>query len=117
MVSGLDPDSPYVTQRPGQRYFFYKVEGERQERRTEAVALADIDERLSCARFRDPDWLATNRPDFHPQLAKAIQSYAAAVPQETIVMPQKGSKLSQGELDFEDPLDRIAKQAKSEAGR
>lgn len=91
ILNGLDPQSPYVTQRPGQSYFWYKLGGETAvERRDAGNALAQIDESLSCAKFRDPAWVRANRPEWPEALTRKVEAYAAAVPQAPIVMPKRG---------------------------
>ena len=51
-LNGMYPKSPYVTQRPQQGYFWYKTSEGEVERRDRGVALATVDETLSCGRFR-----------------------------------------------------------------
>lgn len=106
---GLDPDSPYVTQRTGQEFYFYKIEGQK-ERRVPATSLSPMErspgERLSCTKFRDSQWVEDNRPFWSPRLKADLAEYVAAVPQAPIVMPEKGGPLSKGELDFDDPARR-----------
>ena len=46
----------HTQQRPGQSFYFYKVDGKK-EVRTEPVTLAQVDELLSCVRFRDERFL------------------------------------------------------------
>lgn len=99
-LNGLDPNSPYVTQRAGRAYFWYK-EGEGSvERRDAGNALATIDPRLSCASFREPAWLRAQRPEWPPVLAARVKEYADAAPQQPIVMPSKGGPPSDGEINF-----------------
>ena len=76
-----------------------QVDGKK-EVRTEAVQLVPVDERLSCVRFRDEEWLAEERPTWPKELTKNVLRYAEEVPQEKVVMPKKGSMPSKGELDF-----------------
>jgi len=99
-LNGLDPQSPYVTQRPQSSYFWYKTSEGDIERRDAGNALAEVDVTLSCAKFRDDNWVAANRPEWPPQLRAALKSYAAAVPQQAIVMPAKGGPPSKGEVEF-----------------
>ena len=88
-LNGLDPKSPYVTQRPQQGYFWYKTSEGEVERRDGGVALAQVDPSLSCVRFRTADWLGTNRPEWPPQLVEKTAAYAAAVAQKPVVMPAR----------------------------
>ena len=99
-LNGLDPQSPYVTQRPQRSYFWYKVGEGEIERRDAGIAFADVDATLSCAKFRSNDWLRENRPDWPEPLVARVGKYAANVPQGAIVMPPKGSPPTRGELDF-----------------
>ena len=92
-LNGMDPESPYVTQRPQSSYFYYKTSSGAVERRDAGTALADIDAGLSCARFRSAEWLRTERPQWPPSLRAAAEQYAAAVPQGPIVVPSKKSQL------------------------
>lgn len=87
-ISGLDPDSPYLSQRPQRSWAYFQV-GEGPRVRDTGVALAEVDPGLSCARFRSAAWLADNRPAWPPALRDAAEQYAAAVPQGPIVMPGK----------------------------
>ena len=100
ILNGLDPQSPYVNQRPQRSYFWYKVGEGDIERRDSGNALAQIDPSLSCAKFRDKDWLVSNRPEWPPQLVENVRKYAEAVPQQPIVMPRKGGPPSRGEVEF-----------------
>uniref|UniRef100_A0A7S2DBY9 Uncharacterized protein n=1 Tax=Haptolina brevifila TaxID=156173 RepID=A0A7S2DBY9_9EUKA len=99
-LNGLDPQSPYVTQRPQSNFFWYKVGEGEIERRDEGLPLADIDATLSCAKFRQASWLETKRPEWPPNLRRATLKYVEAVPQQPIIMPPKGSPPSKGELEF-----------------
>ena len=99
-LNGLDPQSPYVNQRPQRSYFWYKVGEGEIERRDAGNPLAEIDASLSCAKFRSEDWLIDNRADWPPNLRKRVVEYAEAVPQGPIVMPPKGSPPSRGEVVF-----------------
>lgn len=104
--NGLDPQSPYVTQRPQRNYFWYKVgdsgDGgiDGTERRDPGVAFADVDPGLSCGQFRKSEWVKENRPEWPPNLAAQLSKYVADVPQKAIVMPPKGSAPSRGEVVF-----------------
>lgn len=80
-LNGLDPNSPYVTGRPQQAYFWYKTSEGGIERRDRGNALADVDERLSCASFRTAEWIRANRPEWPAELANKAAAYAAQVPQ------------------------------------
>ena len=42
LLNGLDPQSPYVTQRPGQNYFWYKTSEGEVERRDAGEPLAKV---------------------------------------------------------------------------
>lgn len=99
-LQGMDPQSPYVTQRPQSSYFWYKTSEGEVERRDEGNALAEVDPTLSCVKFRSPDWLKENRPEWPPNLRTAVSKYADAVPQKAIVMPPKSAPPSKGELEF-----------------
>ena len=100
ILNGLDPQSPYVTQRPQRSYFWYKVGEGQIERRDAGNALAEIDEGLSCGKFRNPEWVSSNRPEWPPTLVANLNKYVADVPQRPIVMPQKGGPPSKGEVVF-----------------
>ena len=99
-LNGMDPKSPYVTQRPQQSYFWYKLSEGEVERRDAGVPLAKIDAGLSCARFRDPTWVRQNRPEWPPNLVQQLDKFTAAVPQAPIIMPPKGGPPSPGEVIF-----------------
>ena len=90
-IAGLDPDSPYLTQRPQQNFFYYQT-ADGQKRRDGGVALATVDPTLSCGRFRTAGWLKENRPEWPPALVEKAGRYAAAVPQAPIVMPPAGKE-------------------------
>ena len=100
ILNGLDPQSPYVNQRPQRSYFWYKVGEGDIERRDAGNALAQIDGSLSCVKFRDKEWLVSNRPEWPPQLVQNVQKFVDAVPQKPIVMPRKGGPPSRGEVEF-----------------
>ncbi|KAL1525138.1 hypothetical protein AB1Y20_020009 [Prymnesium parvum] len=87
-LNGLDPKSPYVTQRPQQGFFWYKTSEGEVERRDRGVALAEVDESLSCRQFRSADWLRANRPEWATSLVNKVVSYSSDVPQKPIVMPR-----------------------------
>ena len=102
-LNGLDPQSPYVTQRPQRSYFWYKVgdgDADGTEVRDRGNAYAEIDEGLSCGRFRNKEWMRTNRPEWPPNLVANLDKYVADVPQGPVVMPKKGGPPSKGELVF-----------------
>ncbi|KAL3892592.1 MAG: hypothetical protein SGPRY_014982 [Prymnesium sp.] len=80
-LNGLDPKSPYVTQRPQQGYFWYKTSEGEVERRDRGVALAKADATLSCIRFRSADWLSSNRPEWSPELVEKTVAFTSEVPQ------------------------------------
>jgi len=104
--NGLDPQSPYVTQRPQRAYFWYKIGDSADggidgtERRDPGIAFADIDAGLSCGLFRKDEWVKGNRPEWPPNLRSQLIKYAADVPQQLLVMPAKGGPPSKGELVF-----------------
>ena len=91
-LNGLDPSSPYVTQRPQQSYVWYKLGEGDVEVRDEGTALARIDEGLSCIAFREPDWLERNRPEWPQNLREKVRKFAAAVPQQPVVLPPKARR-------------------------
>lgn len=99
-LNGLDPQSPYVTQRPGTSYFWYKTGEGEVERRDAGNGLVRPDPSLSCAKFRDASWLRESRPEWPPALADNVGKYARAVPQGPIVMPTKGGPPSRGEVVY-----------------
>lgn len=111
---GLAADSPYVTQRPGRQYYYYKL-GDGKERRTEAVKLQRVDEKLSCNRFREEEWVTANRPNWPPLLKESLATYVSEVPASPIKMPAKGGPLSEGEQEFASPaLQSAWRQARRE---
>ena len=89
-----------MTQRPQSSYFWYKTSEGEIERRDAGNPLAVVDLTLSCAKFRDGEWLAANRPEWPAALRVATSKYVAACPQQPIVMPPKGSPPSRGEVEF-----------------
>ena len=97
---GLDPKSPYVTQRPNQNYFWYSTGEAQVERRDPGIQLATVDESLSCDAFRESAWVDANRPEWPPALRTKLAAYAVAEPRVDFVMPPKGSPPSKGELVF-----------------
>jgi len=99
-LQGLDPQSPYVTQRPQQGFFWYKTGEGEIERRDPGLPLVEVDPTLSCYKFRSTDWLQQNRPEWPPNLRAATAKYAEDVRQQVVVMPPKGSQPSKGELVF-----------------
>ena len=99
-LNGLDPESPFVTQRPGQSYFWYKTSEGEVERRDAGNPLADRDESLSCVAFRDPSWVAANRPEWPSNLVAHLKKWTDEVPQQPFVLPPKGSPPTRGEVEF-----------------
>mmetsp|Transcript_64477 Transcript_64477/g.144041 ORF Transcript_64477/g.144041 Transcript_64477/m.144041 type:complete len:218 (+) Transcript_64477:677-1330(+) len=103
-LNGLDPGSPYVTQRPGQAYFWYKTSEGEVERRDGGNPLldreADIAIGLSCTAFRDPSWVARYRPEWPSNLKARLKLFATEVDQPVIPLPPKGSPPTRGELEF-----------------
>ena len=80
--SGLDPQSPYVTQRGQESFYWYKIAG-RPVRRDAGAPLAQVGagaggKRLSCRAFADEDWVDAERPDWPAPLRAALSRYAAA---------------------------------------
>ena len=94
-LNGLDPKSPYVTQRPQQNYFWYKTSEGALERRDAGEPLAEIDPSLSCGKFRSVEWLERQRPEWPPALVRRAAAYAEAVPQKAIVMPSREGRYEQ----------------------
>lgn len=99
-LNGMDPQSPYVTQRVQSNYFWYKIGESDVERRDPGNPLAAPDPQLSCIKFRDSEWLENNRPEWPPNLRTAVKKYADNVPQKPFKMPPKGSPPSKGEVEF-----------------
>ena len=99
-LMGMDPQSPYVTQRPATGWIWYKTSEGDVERRDPGLPLVEVDPTLSCAKFRSDKWLTKNRPEWPSKLRAATARYAEIVPQKPIVMPPKGSQPSKGELVF-----------------
>ena len=99
-LNGLDPSNPYVTQRPGSSYFWYKTGEGEVERRDAGNELARVDPSLSCVAFRDAGWVAENRPEWPPNLRQSLRRWADEVPQRPYVLPPKGSPPSRGEVEF-----------------
>ncbi|KOO21298.1 hypothetical protein Ctob_000153 [Chrysochromulina tobinii] len=99
-LMGMDPQSPYVTQRPATGWIWYKTSEGDVERRDPGLPLVEVDPTLSCAKFRSDEWLTKNRPEWPSKLRAATARYAEVVPQKPIVMPPKGSQPSKGELVF-----------------
>jgi len=96
-LNGMDPESPFVTQRPGSGYIWYKNGEGATERRNPGVPLATVDASLSCAKYRKADWLKVNRPEWPPSLVENAVKYAADVPQGAIVVPPKGAGLDRSQ--------------------
>jgi hypothetical protein len=103
---GLENDSPYVNQRPGQAYFFYQVDGQAQRRDVGSIRAAEdawhVDPNLSCSVFRDDTWVDKNRPLWPPNLRRALSLYVAEVPPAPFTMPPKGAQPTLGEREFTD---------------
>ena len=78
-LNGLDPASPYVTQRPNTGYVWYKVGEGSVERRDAGLPLAQVDPTLSCARFADADWLRRERPEWPETLSARVARLGAEV--------------------------------------
>jgi len=96
-LNGMDPESPFVTQRPQSGYIYYQAGGSAVQVRDAGTGLAEIDAGLSCARFRSAAWLRDNRPEWPPALVAGAEKYAAAVPQGPIVVPSKKSQVDRSE--------------------
>ena len=96
-LNGMDPESPFVTQRPQSAYIWYKQGEGATERRNPGVPLASVDAGLSCAKYRTAAWLQANQPEWPPALAEYAEKYAAAVPQRAIVVPPKGAGLDRSQ--------------------
>ena len=96
-LNGMDPESPFVTQRPQTGYAWYKAGEASTERRNPGVPLATVEPGLTCAKYRDADWLRTNRPEWPPALIENTVKYASAIPQGPIVVPPKGSGLDRSQ--------------------
>lgn len=92
-LNGLDPESPFVTQRPQSAYVWYKTGEASTERRNPGVPLATVEPGLSCAKYRTGDWLRANRPEWPPSLVANAEKYAAGVSQGPIIVPPKGAGL------------------------
>merc|ERR1711939_239372 len=97
-LNGMDPNNPYVTQRPQQSYFWYKTSEGDLERRDPGVPLAKVDATLSCSKFRSADWLQANRPEWPRTLVDEVGAFSEAVPQKAIVMPRKNDWYPQSAL-------------------
>ena len=93
MLNGLDPKSPFVTQRPQSGFAWYSYGEGASARRNPGVPLATVEPGLSCAKYRQADWLRANRPEWPPALVANVEKFAAAVPQGPILVPKKGSGL------------------------
>mgnify|MGYP006145400181 CR=1 FL=1 len=97
-LNGMDPESPFVTQRPGTGYVWYKLDGEAgSARRNPGTQLASVDAGLSCARFRKEEWIRANRPEWPPNLVDNANKYAAGVAQGPVVIPPKGSQFDKSQ--------------------
>ena len=103
-LNGLDPRSPFVTQRPGTQYFWYKTGEGEVERRDPGNQLRDRERDvaigLSCTAFRDPAWVARYRPEWPPNLAARMKTYAQEVELPAVPLPPKGAPPTRGELEF-----------------
>jgi tetratricopeptide (TPR) repeat protein len=103
-LNGLDPKNPYVTQRAGQSYFWYKTSEGEVERRDAGNPLRDREEDiaigLSCEAFTDPGWVARYRPEWPKSLSNQLKTFAAEVEQRKIPLPPKGSPPTRGEIEF-----------------
>ena len=96
-LNGMDPESPFVTQRPNSGYIYYQTGEGAAVRRNPGVELARVDGALSCANYRRADWLKANKPEWPPALVANVEKYAAAVPQGPIVVPPKGAGLDRSQ--------------------
>lgn len=103
-LNGLDPRSPFVTQRPAQQYFWYKTSEGAIERRDAGNPLrsrdADVAIGLSCEAFRDAEWVGRYRPEWPSSLVALLQQYAKDVELPRFPLPPKGSPPTRGELEF-----------------
>jgi len=103
-LNGLDPDNPYVTQRAGRSYFWYKTSEGEVERRDAGNPLQDREDDiaigLSCTAFQDPAWVAKNRPEWPKNLVDELKLFAAEVKQPDYPLPPKGTPPTKGELQF-----------------
>ena len=98
---GLDPKSPYVTQRPNQNYFWYSTGEAQVERRDPGIQLATVDESLSPARAlrtqpcqraaAAPSSTAWTRPQILVQDPKALNRLHLPAPATKQEPPTKGT--------------------------
>ena len=96
-LNGMDPESPFVTQRPQSAYIWYQQGENAVQRRNPGTELANVDPALSCAKYRQPEWLKRNAPEWPPELVAYSEKYSAANPQGPIVVPPKGSGLDRSQ--------------------
>ena len=96
-LSGMDPESPFVTQRPQSGYIYYQAGETAAQVRNPGNPLAVVDPGLSCAKYRSKQWLNENKPEWPPSLVANVERYAAANPQGAIVVPAKGSGLDRSQ--------------------
>lgn len=96
-LNGMDPESPFVTQRPQSAYIWYQQGENAVQRRNPGVPLATVDPGLSCAKYRTKGWLNANKPDWPPSLVGYAETYAENVPQGPIVVPAKGAGLDRSQ--------------------
>ena len=103
-LNGLDPSSPFVTQRAGSQYIWYKTSEGEVERRDAGNPLRDrerdIEIGLSCGAFRSADWVSKYRPEWPPNLAAEMKQYAAEVAPPDVLLPPKGTPPTRGEVEF-----------------
>lgn len=103
-LNGLDPANPYVTQRAGRSYFWYKTSEGEVERRDAGNPLRDRQDDiaigLSCTAFRDPAWVAKYRPEWPKNLVDNLNTFASEVKQPEYPLPPKGTPPTKGELQF-----------------
>ena len=76
---------------------WYKTGEGAAEVRNPGVPLATVEPGLSCAKYRQPEWLRTNKPEWPPELVANVEKYAGAVPQGPIVVPPKGQGLDRSQ--------------------
>lgn len=96
-LNGMDPESPFVTQRPQSAYIWYQTGENAVQRRNPGTELATVDPGLSCAKYRNPEWLRRNAPEWPPELVAYSEKYAADNPQGPIVVPPKGAGLDRSQ--------------------
>ena len=96
-LNGMDPESPFVTQRPQSAYIWYQQGENSVQRRNPGVPLAKVEPGLSCAKYRTKAWLTANKPEWPPTLVEYAGTYASNVPQGAIVVPPKGAGLDRSQ--------------------